>query len=112
LTLRAVRALQLADLVISDASISATVLDFARREATKLALDDTKAPDELASFVIGRAKEGKQVVLVRNAQTPSADVTSSIITACGRDAIAVEVVGEAMVDDAPLQPNGAPPDAG
>jgi uroporphyrin-III C-methyltransferase / precorrin-2 dehydrogenase / sirohydrochlorin ferrochelatase len=107
LTLRAVRALQLADIVISDAAISEAVLDFARREAAKLVVDEAKTPDELATFVIGRAKEGKQVVLLRNATTASVDATNAVIAACARDAIPVEAVGETMVDDAPLQPDGA-----
>jgi uroporphyrin-III C-methyltransferase/precorrin-2 dehydrogenase/sirohydrochlorin ferrochelatase len=105
LTLRAVRALQLADLVISDASISETVLDFARREATKLVLDDAKAPDELASSVISLVRQGKQVVLLQNAKTTGSGVTAAVIAACGREAIAIEAVGETMVDDVPLQPN-------
>src|SRR5215831_448563 len=67
LTLRAVRALQSADVILIDDLVSPDVLDFARREAKKMLVGKTGfAPsckqDEINDMMIGLAKAGRRVV--------------------------------------------------
>ena len=67
LTLRAVRALQLADVILFDERVSHDVLDFARREARKLLVSDSGfrrsgQRDDLDALMTGLAKKGKHVV--------------------------------------------------
>ncbi len=67
LTLRAVRALQSADVVLFDEHVSYDVLDFARREARKLLVRRSRFGrsgelDDINMLMAGLAKEGKHVV--------------------------------------------------
>jgi uroporphyrin-III C-methyltransferase/precorrin-2 dehydrogenase/sirohydrochlorin ferrochelatase len=62
LTVRAVRALQSADVILFDHGISPDVLDFARREAKKIALNGHTAAAVLDEQVIELLKSGKRVV--------------------------------------------------
>ncbi len=67
LTLRAVRALQLADVILFDERVSHDVLDFARREAHKLLVTRggfrrSGEADDVDALMIGLAKNGKHVV--------------------------------------------------
>ncbi len=67
LTLRAVRALQLADVIFFDDHVSRDVLDFARREARKLLVtrDGFSRPseaDDVDALMTRLAKKGKHVV--------------------------------------------------
>ena len=66
LTLRAVRALQLADVILFDERVSHDVLDFARREAHKLLVTRggfrrSGEADDVDALMIGLAKKGKHV---------------------------------------------------
>ncbi len=76
LTVRAVRALQMADVIVIDGRVSHDVLDFARREARKLTVDEAgfgAARDENAidSLVAALAAQGKHVVRLK-ASCPAA----------------------------------------
>ena len=66
LTLRAARALQLADVILFDERVSCDVLDFARREARKLLVGSgsgrSGAEDGIDALMTGLAKKGKHVV--------------------------------------------------
>jgi len=67
LTLRAVRALQLADVILFDERVSHDVLDFARREARKLLVTrggfrHSGETDDVDALMTGLAKKGKHVV--------------------------------------------------
>ena len=67
LTLRAVRALQLADVILFDERVSHDVLDFARREARKLLVSHSDfrrsgQRDDLDALMTGLAEKGKHVV--------------------------------------------------
>jgi uroporphyrin-III C-methyltransferase / precorrin-2 dehydrogenase / sirohydrochlorin ferrochelatase len=66
LTLRAVRALQSADVIVADAGISPAVLDSARREAKKISLNAVrgraKEPADIDAQLIALVAEGKRVV--------------------------------------------------
>src|SRR5581483_8531357 len=70
LTLRAVRALQSADVILIDDLVAPGVLDFARREAKKMLVGKTGfAPsckqDEINALMVSLAKAGKRVVRLK-----------------------------------------------
>jgi uroporphyrin-III C-methyltransferase/precorrin-2 dehydrogenase/sirohydrochlorin ferrochelatase len=80
LTLRAVRALHSADVILFDAGVPAAVLDFARREARKLIIGhcahDGSAPGEIDVHTIRLVRQSKRVVhLVSGAALASARET-------------------------------------
>ena len=60
LTLKAVRLLGAADIVVHDTAVPASVLDFARREARRIAVGDGRA----GPLLVGLARDGKQIVRV------------------------------------------------
>lgn len=64
LTLRAVRALQSADVIMFDETVPSAVLDFARREASKVVV---RAGDESEAVMAAMAAQGKRVVRLRPA---------------------------------------------
>jgi uroporphyrin-III C-methyltransferase/precorrin-2 dehydrogenase/sirohydrochlorin ferrochelatase len=61
LTLRAVRALACADVLLVEADVGAGVLDFARREAERIFVHGLPAP-EIAAHMRRFAAAGKRVV--------------------------------------------------
>ena len=70
LTLRAVRALQSADIILIDDLVAPEILDFARREAKKMLVGKTGfgpscKQDEINSLMIGLARSGKRVVRLK-----------------------------------------------
>ena len=70
LTLRAVRALQSADVILFDSLVSAEILDFARREAKKMLVGKTgHAPscrqDDINAIMVSLAKAGRRVVRLK-----------------------------------------------
>jgi uroporphyrin-III C-methyltransferase / precorrin-2 dehydrogenase / sirohydrochlorin ferrochelatase len=80
LTLRAMRALHSADVILFDAGVPAAVLDFGRREARKLMIGhsthDGSASGEIDALAIRLARQGKRVVrLVSAAALASARET-------------------------------------
>ena len=70
LTLRAVRALQSADIILIDDLVSPDILDFARREAKKMMVGKTGyvpscEQDEINALMVALAKGGKRVVRLK-----------------------------------------------
>jgi uroporphyrin-III C-methyltransferase / precorrin-2 dehydrogenase / sirohydrochlorin ferrochelatase len=71
LTLREVRAVQSADVILFDHGISPDVLDFARREAKKIALNADTAASVLNEQLTGLVKSGNRVVLLGSSDPAS-----------------------------------------
>ena len=97
LTLRAVRSLQSADVILYDDLVSPQVLEFARREAKKLLVGKTGyAPsckqDEINGLMIGLAKSGRRVVRLKGGDPMIFGRAGEEIAACRKAHIAVEVV--------------------
>ncbi len=97
LTLRAVRALQSADVILFDDLVSREVLDFARREAKKLLVGKTGygpscKQDDINALMVGLAKQGKRVVRLKGGDPLIFARGAEEIAACKEAGIAVEVV--------------------
>jgi uroporphyrin-III C-methyltransferase/precorrin-2 dehydrogenase/sirohydrochlorin ferrochelatase len=95
LTLRAVRELQSADVIVADPAVPSAVLDFARREARKLVIGAEGAPQSPAAIdtlMIRLAKQDKRIVrLIGGIPTLAAGIDAAIAT-CQRHGIPVDVV--------------------
>jgi len=70
LTLKALRALQDADVILHDRLVSTAILDFARRDATKICVGKTAGAesttqDEINGLLIQHAAQGKRVVRLK-----------------------------------------------
>jgi uroporphyrin-III C-methyltransferase/precorrin-2 dehydrogenase/sirohydrochlorin ferrochelatase len=97
LTLRAVRALQSADVILFDDLVSRDVLDFARREARKLLVGKTGfgpscKQDDINSLMVSLAKQGKRVVRLKGGDPLIFGRAAEEIDACQAANIAVDVV--------------------
>jgi uroporphyrin-III C-methyltransferase/precorrin-2 dehydrogenase/sirohydrochlorin ferrochelatase len=97
LTLRAVRALQSADVILFDDLVSREVLDFARREARKMLVGKTGfgpscKQDDINSLMVSLAKQGKRVVRLKGGDPLIFGRAGEEIAACKAANIAVEVV--------------------
>ncbi len=97
LTLRAVRALQSADVILIDDLVSPAVLDFARREAKKMLVGKTGfgpscKQDEINALMIKLAKAGKRVVRLKGGDPMIFGRAGEEIAACRAAGIKVEVV--------------------
>jgi uroporphyrin-III C-methyltransferase / precorrin-2 dehydrogenase / sirohydrochlorin ferrochelatase len=97
LTLRAVRALQSADIILFDDLVSADVLDFARREAKKMLVGKTGhgpscKQSEINTMMVDLARAGKRVVRLKGGDPMIFGRAGEEIEACRRAGIAVEVV--------------------
>jgi uroporphyrin-III C-methyltransferase/precorrin-2 dehydrogenase/sirohydrochlorin ferrochelatase len=97
LTLRAVRALQSADVILFDDLVSADVLDFARREARKMLVGKTGfgpscKQEDINVLMISLAKQGKRVVRLKGGDPLIFARADEELAACRDDGIAVEVV--------------------
>src|SRR5579863_6775394 len=97
LTLRAVRALQSADVILFDSLVSTDVLDFARREAKKMLVGKTGyAPscrqDDINALMVSLAKAGRRVVRLKGGDPMLFGRADEEIAACRNAGIAVEVV--------------------
>jgi uroporphyrin-III C-methyltransferase / precorrin-2 dehydrogenase / sirohydrochlorin ferrochelatase len=97
LTLRAVRALQSADVILFDDLVSTDVLDFARREAKKMLVGKTgHAPsckqDDINALMISLARAGRRVVRLKGGDPMIFGRADEEIAACRAAGIAVEVV--------------------
>jgi uroporphyrin-III C-methyltransferase/precorrin-2 dehydrogenase/sirohydrochlorin ferrochelatase len=91
LTLRAVRALQSADVIVFDDRVSPAILDFARREAKKMLVGtdvNSSRQDAAAGLMIALARAGRRVVRLKGGDAPAV----AEIAACRAAGIAVEVV--------------------
>jgi uroporphyrin-III C-methyltransferase/precorrin-2 dehydrogenase/sirohydrochlorin ferrochelatase len=89
LTLRAVRALQSADVILIDDLVAPYVLDFARREARKIPVGHA---DDVDATMVALAKSGKRVVWLKHGDAAMLGLSETEITACRAAGIAVEVV--------------------
>src|SRR5215831_14307148 len=97
LTLRAVRALQSADVILFDDLVAPDILDFARREAKKMLVGKTgHAPsckqDDIDALMISLAKAGRAVVRLKGGDPMIFGRADEEIAACRAAGIAVEVV--------------------
>ncbi|MFZ0374726.1 MAG: NAD(P)-dependent oxidoreductase [Xanthobacteraceae bacterium] len=62
LTLRAVRALHAADIILFDERVSSQILDFARRESKKISIGRTRHDAEIEALLAELGKQGVRVV--------------------------------------------------
>ena len=97
LTLRAVRALQSADVILFDDLVSPEILEFARREAKKMLVGKTGhgpscKQDEINALMVGLAKAGRRVVRLKGGDPMIFGRAGEEIAACRKAGIAVEVV--------------------
>ena len=97
LTLRAVRALQSADVILFDDLVSAEVLDFARREARKMLVGKTGfgpscKQEDINALMVSLAKQGKRVVRLKGGDPLIFARAGEELAACRDTGIAVEVV--------------------
>jgi uroporphyrin-III C-methyltransferase/precorrin-2 dehydrogenase/sirohydrochlorin ferrochelatase len=95
LTLRAVRALQSADVILFDNLVAPAILDFARREARKVLVSKTEHGPSCrqdTSLMIKLAREGKQVVRVKGADAIIFSDIGEEVDACRAADIPIEIV--------------------
>ena len=83
LTLRAVRALQSADVILFDEKVAPEILDFARREAKKMLVGKTAT-----ATMVSLAKAGRRVVRLKAGVGQAGEE----VAACRAGGVAVEVV--------------------
>ena len=89
LTLRAVRALQSADIILIDDLLGPDILDVARREANTVEIGKTDKQDEV-TLMVALAKAGRHVVRLKAGSSPT--FSRDEIAACRSVGLAVEVV--------------------
>jgi uroporphyrin-III C-methyltransferase/precorrin-2 dehydrogenase/sirohydrochlorin ferrochelatase len=97
LTLRAVRALQDADVILIDNLVAPAILDFAGREARKMMVGKTGygpscRQDEINAMMISLAKSGKRVVRLKGGDPLIFGRAGEEIAACQAAGLRVEVV--------------------
>jgi uroporphyrin-III C-methyltransferase/precorrin-2 dehydrogenase/sirohydrochlorin ferrochelatase len=97
LTLRALRALQTADVILFDDLASREVLDFARREAKKMLVGKTGfgpscTQDEINALMVDLAKRGKRVVRLKGGDPLIFGRAAEEIAACEAAGIPVTVI--------------------
>jgi uroporphyrin-III C-methyltransferase/precorrin-2 dehydrogenase/sirohydrochlorin ferrochelatase len=97
LTLRAVRALQTADVILFDDLVSNEVLDFARREARKMLVGKTGfgpscKQDDINALMVSLARQGKRVVRLKGGDPLIFGRATEEIDACTAAGIAVDIV--------------------
>ena len=97
LTLRAVRALQSADVILFDHLVSPEILDFARREAKKMLVGKTgHAPsckqDDINALMVSLAKAGRRVVRLKGGDPMIFGRANEEIHACRAAGIDVDIV--------------------
>lgn len=97
LTLKAVRALQAADVVLYDDLVSPGVLDFARREARVIQVGKTghgpsTAQSDINGLLVELAREGRRVVRLKGGDPMVFGRAGEEIAACRAAGVPVEVV--------------------
>jgi uroporphyrin-III C-methyltransferase/precorrin-2 dehydrogenase/sirohydrochlorin ferrochelatase len=97
LTLRAVRALQSADVILFDDLVAPDILDFARREARKMLVGKTGhkvscRQDDINALMISLAKAGRRVVRLKGGDPMIFGRADEELAACRAAGIAAEVV--------------------
>ena len=85
LTLRAVRILQSADIILFDQSVPAGILEFTRREAKKMLIGNEG--DKVSGMLIGLAKAGRRVVRLAGGDLSIEDE----LAACRKAGVTIEV---------------------
>src|SRR4051794_20093189 len=89
LTLRAVRALQSADVILIDDLVAPDILDFARREARKILVGHA---DDANATMVALANSGKRVVWLKHGDAALFGRPGGEIAACRAAGVAAEVV--------------------
>jgi len=97
LTLRAVRALQSADVILYDDLVSTDVLEFARREARKMLVGKTGhgpscRQQDINALMVGLATAGRRVVRLKGGDPMIFGRAHEEIAACRTAGIPVEVI--------------------
>ena len=97
LTLKAVRVLQSADVVLYDELVAPAVLDVARREARKMLVGKTGyrpscRQDDINTLMVSLAKQGKRVVRLKGGDPSVFGRAGEEITAARAAGIPVEIV--------------------
>jgi uroporphyrin-III C-methyltransferase/precorrin-2 dehydrogenase/sirohydrochlorin ferrochelatase len=97
LTLRAVRALQSAEVILFDDLVAPAILDFARREARKMLVGKTGhgpscRQDDINALMVSLAKAGRRVVRLKGGDPLIFGRADEEIAACRDAGVAVEVV--------------------
>ena len=97
LTLKAVRALQSADIILYDDLVSRDVLDFARREARTMLVGKTGhgpscKQEDINRLMVGFAKQGKRVVRLKSGDPMVFGRATEEIDACRTAGIRIEVI--------------------
>lgn len=97
LTLRAVRALQSADVILFDDLVSGEVLDFARREARKILVGKrghgpSCRQSDVNDIMVSLARQGRHVVRLKGGDPLIFGRAGEEIEACHQAGIAVEIV--------------------
>src|SRR6516165_6720542 len=97
LTLRAVRALQSADVILFDDLVSRDVLDFARREARKMLVGKTGfgpscKQEDINALMVSLARQGKRVVRLKGGDPLIFGRAAEEIEACRAANVAFDVV--------------------
>jgi uroporphyrin-III C-methyltransferase/precorrin-2 dehydrogenase/sirohydrochlorin ferrochelatase len=110
LTLRAVRALQSADVILFDSSVSRDVLDFARRESKRILVGNTAhgpsgKPDDIQALTIKFARQGQRVVRLKGCDPLNLASASEEVAAYRAAGLAVEIVPGVTAQGAASQPN-------
>jgi uroporphyrin-III C-methyltransferase/precorrin-2 dehydrogenase/sirohydrochlorin ferrochelatase len=97
LTLRAVRALQQADIILIDDLVAPEILDFARREARKMLVGKTGhkpscKQEEINALMISLAGSGRRVVRLKGGDPGVFGRAGEEIEACRAAGIPIEVI--------------------
>jgi uroporphyrin-III C-methyltransferase / precorrin-2 dehydrogenase / sirohydrochlorin ferrochelatase len=111
LTLKAVRSLQAADIILFDESVSPDVLELARREAKRMLVEAAGAKqtsqEEVRDMMVGLARAGKRVVLLRAAHTMASEEATADIAALRERGVKVEFVPGVYETSGPLSVHGS-----
>ncbi|QRG09222.1 uroporphyrinogen-III C-methyltransferase [Xanthobacter dioxanivorans] len=97
LTLKAVRALQSADVVLYDDLVSPAILDFSRREARKMLVGKTGygpscKQDDINALMVDLAREGRRVVRLKGGEPMIFGRAGEEIAHCRAAGVPVEVI--------------------
>jgi uroporphyrin-III C-methyltransferase / precorrin-2 dehydrogenase / sirohydrochlorin ferrochelatase len=108
LTLRAVRALQSADVILFDDRLASLVAGFSRREAKKIPINTDRPayePNDVISLMVELAKSGKRVVRLSSGDAMNSGTAEAEIAACRTAGIAVQIVS-GLTDASDSSANG------
>jgi uroporphyrin-III C-methyltransferase/precorrin-2 dehydrogenase/sirohydrochlorin ferrochelatase len=93
LTLRAVRALASADVILMDDRVSPHVMEFARREAKKMIVRASASEaSEISALMLIFARAGRRVVRLTHGDPAAARAAEDDIAICRQAGISVEVI--------------------